>query len=58
MAGDASIAGPVLGVVFRGRRFDTGDKLEYLKTVVTLAGERADLGPAFRAWLVDHVKGL
>jgi UTP--glucose-1-phosphate uridylyltransferase len=48
----------VLGVVFRGRRFDTGDKLEYLKTVVTLAGERADLGPAFRAWLVDHVKGL
>ena len=37
------------GVVFRGRRYDTGDRLEYLKTVVRLAGERDDLGPEFRA---------
>ncbi|MCD7101791.1 UTP--glucose-1-phosphate uridylyltransferase [Pseudoclavibacter sp. 13-3] len=58
LAADASIAGPVLGVVFRGRRFDTGDKLEYLKTVVTLAAERDDLGPAFRTWLTDYSKTL
>jgi UTP--glucose-1-phosphate uridylyltransferase len=42
---------PVHGVVFRGRRFDTGDRLEYLKTVITLASEREDLGPELLAWL-------
>jgi len=41
----------VHGVVFRGRRYDTGDRLDYLKTVVRLASEREDLGPDFRAWL-------
>ena len=40
--------GPVHGVVFRGRRYDTGDRLDYLKTVVRLACERDDLGPDFR----------
>ncbi|MBN2176397.1 MAG: UTP--glucose-1-phosphate uridylyltransferase [Demequinaceae bacterium] len=43
--------GGVLGLVFRGRRYDTGDKLEYLKAVVTIAVDRPDLGPAFRKWL-------
>jgi UTP--glucose-1-phosphate uridylyltransferase len=47
--------GPVHGVVFRGRRYDTGDRLDYLKTVVRLAAERDDLGPDFRAWLNDFV---
>jgi UTP--glucose-1-phosphate uridylyltransferase len=42
---------PVHGVVFRGRRFDTGDRLEYLKTVITLASEREDLGPELLSWL-------
>jgi molybdopterin molybdotransferase len=45
----------VHGVVFTGRRYDTGDRLEYLKTVVRLAAERADLGPDFRSWLLDFV---
>ena len=40
--------GPVHGVVFAGRRYDTGDRLDYLKTVVRLASEREDLGPDFR----------
>lgn len=48
-------AGPVHGVVFSGRRYDTGDRLEYLKTVVRLACDRADLGPGFRAFLQDYV---
>ena len=43
----------VYGVIFRGRRYDTGDKLSYLKAVVTLASERDDLGPDLRAWLKD-----
>lgn len=42
---------PVHGVVFTGRRFDTGDRLEYLKTVITLASERDDLGPDLLDWL-------
>ncbi|MBV9292435.1 MAG: UTP--glucose-1-phosphate uridylyltransferase GalU [Frankiales bacterium] len=45
--------GPVHGVVFRGRRYDTGDKGDYLRSVVQLACDRADLGPAFRAWLAE-----
>ena len=49
----ADRGGGVRGVIFRGRRYDTGDKLSYLKAVVRLATERADLGPEFRAWLTD-----
>ena len=47
--------GPVHGVVFRGRRYDTGDRLDYLKAVVRLASERPDLGPDFSAWLRAYV---
>jgi UTP--glucose-1-phosphate uridylyltransferase len=49
--------GPVHGVVFTGRRYDTGDRLDYLKTVVRLASERDDLGPDFRQWLSEFVEG-
>ena len=48
---DPAAGGGVLGVVFRGRRYDTGDRLDYLKAVVRLACERPDLGPDLRAWL-------
>jgi UTP--glucose-1-phosphate uridylyltransferase len=51
----SGVHGPVHGVVFDGRRYDTGDRLEYLKTVVRLACDRDDLGPDFRAWLLDYV---
>lgn len=50
--------GPVHGVIFKGRRYDTGDKLGYLQATVRLAAEREDLGPKFRAWLKDFAKGL
>src|SRR4051812_21463367 len=49
---------PVHGVVFSGRRYDTGDKLDYLKAVIRLASERDDLGPPLRAWLTEFVAGL
>ncbi len=42
---------PLHGVVFRGRRYDTGDRLDYLKTVIRLASERDDLGPDLLTWL-------
>jgi len=45
--------GPVHGVIFRGRRYDTGDKADYLRSIVQIACDREDLGPAFRAWLAD-----
>ena len=48
--------GGVHGVVFRGRRYDTGDKLSYLKAVVRLACDREDLGPPLRAWLAEFLR--
>jgi UTP--glucose-1-phosphate uridylyltransferase len=51
LAADESIAGPVHGVVFKGRRYDTGDRGDYLRAIVRLACEREDLGPDFRTWL-------
>ena len=47
---------PVHGVVFRGRRYDTGDRLDYLKAVVQLAAGREDLGPPFVAWLTTWLQ--
>ncbi len=51
-------AGGVHGVVFHGRRYDTGDRLDYLKATVQLAVDRDDLGPEFRAWLIPYAAGL
>ena len=45
------IAGGVYGVVFSGRRYDTGDRLDYLKAIVQVASSRDDLGPDFLTWL-------
>ena len=58
LAHDPSLAGGVYGVVFRGRRYDTGDRLDYLKAIVQLASDRDDLGPDFRTWLRDFADTL
>jgi UTP--glucose-1-phosphate uridylyltransferase len=50
-------AGRVHGVLFEGRRYDTGDRLSYLQAVIRLALERDDLGPALRAWLPTALEG-
>ncbi|MFE2231339.1 UTP--glucose-1-phosphate uridylyltransferase GalU [Streptomyces sp. NPDC059442] len=55
MAQDEDLGGPVHGVVFKGRRYDTGDRGDYLRAIVRLACEREDLGPEFRAWLRGFV---
>ena len=54
----AEQGGGVTGVVFRGRRYDTGDRLDYLKAVVQIAVDRPDLGPDFTAWLTDYAAKL
>jgi UTP--glucose-1-phosphate uridylyltransferase len=51
LASNPDIAGGVYGVVFRGRRYDTGDRLDYIKAIVQLAVDRDDLGPDLRPWL-------
>ncbi|WP_328900156.1 MULTISPECIES: UTP--glucose-1-phosphate uridylyltransferase GalU [unclassified Streptomyces] len=55
LAADEKLGGPVHGVVFRGRRYDTGDRGDYLRAIVRLACEREDLGPDFRSWLRAYV---
>jgi len=55
---DQDIAGGVLGVVFRGRRFDTGDRLDYIKAIIQLAVERDDLGPDLTSWIKGFAQGL
>ncbi|MEW5351809.1 UTP--glucose-1-phosphate uridylyltransferase GalU [Streptomyces sp. 16-176A] len=52
---ELAAGGTVHGVVFDGLRYDTGDKADYLRTVVRLACARPDLGPAFLSWLREFV---
>jgi UTP--glucose-1-phosphate uridylyltransferase len=58
LAANPSIAGGVYGVVFRGRRYDTGDRLDYIKAIVQLAVDREDLGPELRPWLKNFARTL
>lgn len=47
--------GGVHAVIFRGKRYDTGDKLSYLKSVVSIALDREDLGNDLRTWLKNYL---
>ncbi|ASN39620.1 UTP--glucose-1-phosphate uridylyltransferase [Arthrobacter sp. 7749] len=55
LASDEGPGSGVHAVIFRGRRYDTGDKLSYIQAVISLACDRADLGPALVPWLKDFV---
>jgi UTP--glucose-1-phosphate uridylyltransferase len=46
----------VFGLTFVEGRFDTGNKLDYLKATVELALRRDDLAGEFGAWLVESLK--
>ena len=48
---------PIVGVRLDGPRYDTGDKLGFLKATVQLAAERDDLGEDFVAWLRAWLDG-
>jgi UTP--glucose-1-phosphate uridylyltransferase len=50
----AERGGGVWGVVFRGRRYDTGDRLDYLKAVVQLGEAHEEFGEQFTAWLAGR----
>ena len=54
-ASSSAPGGGVHGVIFRGRRYDTGDRLDYLKAVVRLAVDHRELGSDFSSWLADFV---
>ena len=45
----------VYGYTFKEGRFDTGNKIDFLKATVLFALERDDLGPEFKAFLQEVV---
>ena len=49
---------PIHGVVFSGRRYDTGDRLDYLQAVVRLGCEHPEVGQDFAAWLTEFAADL
>jgi UTP--glucose-1-phosphate uridylyltransferase len=50
--------GDVRGVLFHGRRYDTGNKLDYLRTTVQFACERPDLATEFVPWLRKYLESI
>jgi UTP--glucose-1-phosphate uridylyltransferase len=50
--------GEVHGVLFHGRRYDTGNKLDYLRTLVQFACERPDISSEFIPWLRKYMEDL
>lgn len=58
LATDNNEGGGVHAVIFRGRRYDTGDKLSYLQANVTLAVENEELGEGMKSWLKNFVATL
>ena len=50
--------GDVRGVLFHGRRYDTGNKLDYLRTMVQFACERPDLSSDFVPWLSKYLESV
>jgi UTP--glucose-1-phosphate uridylyltransferase len=57
-AKNKDVAGGVRGIVFCGRRYDTGDKLDFIKATLRIAIDRDDIGPDLRSWLKDFTKSL
>jgi UTP--glucose-1-phosphate uridylyltransferase len=50
--------GGIHGVLFRGRRYDTGNKLNYLQTQIKFACERPDVKDEFVPWLRSYLEEL
>jgi UTP--glucose-1-phosphate uridylyltransferase len=55
---DPADGGGVRGVLFRGRRYDTGNKVDYLRTLVQFACERPDVADEFVPWLRKYLDNL
>jgi UTP--glucose-1-phosphate uridylyltransferase len=54
----AGQGGGVRGVQFRGRRYDTGNPVDYLRTMVQFACERPDIAAEFVPWVRKYVDDL
>ncbi|WP_053352285.1 UTP--glucose-1-phosphate uridylyltransferase [Leucobacter musarum] len=50
--------GPVYGVVFRGRRYDTGDRADWIKANVLLGVDHAELGSEITDWVIEFADRL
>ena len=55
---DPDEGGVVHGVLFRGRRFDTGNRVDYLRTIIQFACERPDVAAEFVPWLRKYLDNL
>ncbi len=49
---------PVYGYLFKGKRYDAGDKLGYLKATVALALKNPELSEQFRSYMLEVSEGL
>ncbi|NLT26385.1 MAG: UTP--glucose-1-phosphate uridylyltransferase GalU [Microbacteriaceae bacterium] len=58
LAADPEGTGGVIAMVFPGRRYDTGNKLDYLKANLELAAQHPEIGPAVREWLRTDAAAL
>jgi UTP--glucose-1-phosphate uridylyltransferase len=48
----------LLALKFEGKRYDIGNKLDYLTTMIEFAVERPDFGLAFKDFLKKFVKQI
>ena len=49
---------PVYGVVFSGRRYDTGDRADWIKANVLLGAEHEELGAELAPWFIEFGQKL
>ncbi|MDA3147514.1 UTP--glucose-1-phosphate uridylyltransferase GalU [Leucobacter sp. UCMA 4100] len=49
---------PVYGVVFRGRRYDTGDRADWIKANLMLGVDHPELGDDLREWVREFAQTL
>lgn len=49
---------PVYGVIFRGRRYDTGDRTDWIKANVLLGVDHPELGAELTEWIKDFANNL
>ncbi|MFD5599280.1 UTP--glucose-1-phosphate uridylyltransferase GalU [Leucobacter sp. NPDC058333] len=50
--------GPVFGVIFRGRRYDTGDRADWIKANVLLGVDHEELGEEITEWVIGFADRL
>lgn len=49
---------PVYGVIFGGRRYDTGDRADWIKANVLLGVDHPDIGDEISSWVLDFADRL